>query len=70
MKAVTKKSLLPILIAAGLVLGHAVVLHAAEEFTLETALAAAAKGDARAEYFLAKQYAKGEAVKQDFVKAA
>src|SRR5208337_3044821 len=42
----------------------------AEEFTLETAQTAAAKGDPKAEYFLGKQYAHGNGVPQDYAKAA
>ena len=43
---------------------------ASEEFTLGTARAAAAKGDPRAGYFLARQYADGNGVPQDYSKAA
>jgi TPR repeat protein len=42
----------------------------AMEFTLDTAQAAAAKGDPQAEYFLGKQYAHGNGVPQDYTKAA
>jgi len=45
-------------------------LRAADPFTLETARAAAEKGDAKALYFLAKSYAKGEGVKLDLNGAA
>lgn len=45
-------------------------LHAGDEFTLETARAAAGKGDARAEYFLAIHYAKGDGVPSDYTIAA
>ena len=38
---------------------------AEEALTLETAKAAAANGDVKAEYFLARQYAKGTGVLQD-----
>jgi TPR repeat protein len=44
--------------------------RAEEQFTLETAKAGAEKGDARAEYFLGKQYLKGTSVPQDYAKAA
>ncbi|HLX71120.1 MAG TPA: tetratricopeptide repeat protein [Verrucomicrobiae bacterium] len=44
--------------------------QAQEQFTLETAQAGAAKGDAKAEYFLGKQYLKGNGVPQDDAKAA
>ena len=47
-----------------------VPLSAMDEFTLETAPAAAEKGDRKAQYWLAKHYAKGEGVKQDYFKAA
>jgi len=39
-------------------------------FTLDTAQAAAAKGDPQAAYFLGKQYAHGQGVPQDYAKAA
>ncbi len=41
-------------------------LSAADEFTLDTARAAAAKGDAQAECFLAQCYAEGRGVPQDY----
>lgn len=40
-----------------------------EEFTLDTARAAAEKGDPQAEYFLARRYADGIGVPRDYVKA-
>jgi len=43
---------------------------ATNKFTLESAEAGAARGDAKALYFLAKQYAKGKGVAQDAAKAA
>src|SRR5665213_1646830 len=49
---------------------QAASLRAADKFTVETARAAAAKGDAKAEYFLAKHYAKGDGVPQDYGRAA
>src|ERR1700726_4256893 len=42
----------------------------ADDFTLESAQLAAAAGDAKALYFLAKCYAKGQGVPQDNAKAA
>jgi len=42
----------------------------AEDFTLETARPAAEKGDAKAQYFLAKCYARGNGVPQDYTQAA
>ena len=41
-----------------------------EEFTVESARAAAERGDAKALYFLGKHYARGEGVPQDYGKAA
>jgi TPR repeat protein len=46
------------------------VVRAEDQFTLDTARAAAEKGDAKAEYFLGKQYAKGNGVPLDNAKAA
>ena len=43
---------------------------AAEQFTVESARAAAEKGNPKALYFLGKRYAKGEGVPQDYAKAA
>lgn len=43
--------------------------HAAGEFTLDTAPAAAAKGDPQAEFFLARHYAHGDGVSRDYAKA-
>jgi TPR repeat protein len=43
---------------------------AAEQFTVESARAAAEKGRPKALYFLGKRYAKGEDVPQDYTKAA
>jgi len=40
------------------------------DLSLETARAAAEKGDAKAQYFLGKCYAKGREVQQDYTKAA
>src|SRR5580658_6337461 len=59
-----------VLAGTALVLIQAAPLHAADEFTLDTAQSAAAKGDAKAEYFLARHYAKGDGVPQDYSKAA
>src|SRR6516225_9070215 len=42
----------------------------AKHWTLEKAEAAAQKGNAEAQYILAKSYAKGNGVKQDFVQSA
>ncbi|HUA67099.1 MAG TPA: tetratricopeptide repeat protein [Candidatus Saccharimonadales bacterium] len=44
-------------------------LHAADNFTLDTARAAAAKGDPEAEFFLARHYADGVGVQRDYSKA-
>jgi uncharacterized protein len=44
--------------------------QAEEQFTLETAQAAAENGDAKAEYFLGKQYSNGNGVPKDYAKAA
>lgn len=62
------KTAIAAIVALGLC--RALSCGAAEEFTLETARAAAEKGDAQAEYFLAKHYAKGDGVPQNFAKAA
>lgn len=43
---------------------------AAETFTLDTARAAADKGDPQAEFFLARHYAHGSGVPRDYTKAA
>jgi TPR repeat protein len=43
---------------------------AANELTLDTALAKAQKGDAEAEFYLGKCYARGNGVPQDYAKAA
>jgi TPR repeat protein len=56
--------------ALALFLLSIVALHAADEFTIETAQVGAEKGDAKALYFLAKRYSKGESVPRDDVKAA
>jgi TPR repeat protein len=50
----------------------ALVSAKAEEqaFTVQTAQAAAEKGDPKAEYFLGRQYAKGNGVPKDDMKAA
>jgi TPR repeat protein len=47
-----------------------VLANAADEMTLETALAQAQKGDAEAEYYLGKCYARGKLVPQDYAQAA
>ncbi len=57
-------------LALALLLVPALLLSAAEEFTLETARAAAAKDDAKAQYFLGRCYAKGDGVALDYAKAA
>ncbi len=41
----------------------------ADDFTLESAQAAAARGDARAQFYLSRLYAHGEGVPQDYSKA-
>ena len=43
---------------------------AAGEFTVQTALAAAEKGDPKAQYLLAKRHAKGDGLPRDYAKAA
>src|SRR5208283_2803017 len=43
---------------------------ASEEYTLDTARAAAVQGDPRAEYFLARHYADGKGVPRDYAQAA
>ena len=57
-------------VALTLFLTQALPLHAADQFTMETARAAAEKGDLRAECFLGQRYAKGDGVPRDYVKAA
>jgi TPR repeat protein len=56
--------------AFALVVLDPVPARPAGAFTLESARAAAAKGDAPAMYFLAKSYAKGEGVSRDLTNAA
>jgi TPR repeat protein len=51
-------------------LAQAVLTSAASEMTLEMARIQAQKGDAQAEYFLGKCYAKGKGVPRDYAKAA
>jgi TPR repeat protein len=52
------------------VIGFGIAGCASRPFTIESAQAAAEKGDAKAEYFLAVHYAKGEGVPRDDAKAA
>jgi uncharacterized protein len=70
MKTMTRHSLS---LGAGLALAlwffPASCLFAANSFTLDTARAAAAKGDPEAEYFLARRYADGAGVRRDYTKA-
>lgn len=63
---------LRLMIAAGTALAWLQVSTpcAADEFTLDSARVAAEKGEAEAEYYLARHYAKGEGVPQDYAKAA
>ena len=56
--------------ALALVWGQATSASAADELTLDTAQAKAAKSDAPAEYFLGKLYERGKGVTQDYAKAA
>ena len=62
------------LAAVGQSLAWAAVLTAfgcaSQKLTIESATEAATKGDTKAEYFLAKHYAKGEGVPQNDAKAA
>ncbi len=52
-----------------LIFGTAGMAAETETFTLDSALAAAGKGDPQAEFFLARHYADGPQVSRDYVKA-
>ena len=61
---------IPAFLSLTLAVGLATPVLAGPSFTLDTALAAAEKGDAKALYFMARHYARGEGVPQDDARAA
>lgn len=58
------------IIQLAFILSLPIWIYGGQQFTLQTARAAAATGNAEAFYFLAKLYAKGDGVPQDYVQAA